>query len=120
MNAQEAMTKDVVTVGPEATVGEIAGLLVRHRISAAPVVSEDNRIAGIVSQTDLGHRSETGTEKKRKSAYVNLAVKDGVVELYGAVDSNEQRRALRILVEGVSGVQKVEDNVSLFPKTAAA
>ena len=66
MNAQEAMTKDVITVGPEATVGEIAGLLVRHRISAVPVVSEDNRVVGIVSQTDLGHRSETGTEKRRK------------------------------------------------------
>ena len=66
MNAQEAMTKDVITVGPETTVGEIAGLLVRHRISAVPVVSQDNRVVGIVSQTDLGHRSETGTEKKRK------------------------------------------------------
>jgi len=47
-------------------------------------------------------------------------VKDGVVELYGAVDSSEQSRALRILVEGVDGVRKVEDNVSLFPKVVAA
>ena len=66
MNAQDAMTKDVVTVGPETTVGEIATVLVRHRISAVPVVSKDNRVVGIVSQTDLGHRSETGTEKRRK------------------------------------------------------
>jgi CBS domain-containing protein len=229
MNAQDAMTRDVVTVGPQTTVGEIAGLLVRHRISAVPVVADDGRVVGIVSQTDLGHRSETGTEKRRKwwldlfadadskareyikshglkahdvmtrvivsvsknaslaevadvldthrirqvpvmddgrlagmisradlvrklaeikfaapaarpdngalqkaiweqikaqpwleSAYINLAVKDGVVELYGVVDSDDQRRALRILVEGVSGVQKVEDNVRLFPKTIAA
>jgi CBS-domain-containing membrane protein len=68
MNAQEAMTRDVITVGPEATVGEIAALLVRHRISAVPVVSDDNRVIGIVSQTDLGHRSETGTEKRRAVA----------------------------------------------------
>jgi osmotically-inducible protein OsmY len=54
-----------------------------------------------------------------KSAFVNLAVKDGVVELWGAVDSKEQRDALRVLVEGVSGVQRVEDHVTLLPKVTA-
>src|SRR5581483_572252 len=49
MNAQDAMTNDVVTVGPETTVGEIAALLVRHRISAVPVVTTDKRVVGIVS-----------------------------------------------------------------------
>jgi CBS domain-containing protein len=66
MIAQEAMSKDVVTVGLNATVREIAALLVKHRISAVPVIATDGRIVGIVSQTDLGHRSETETEKKRK------------------------------------------------------
>jgi osmotically-inducible protein OsmY len=47
---------------------------------------------------------------------VNLAVKDGVVELWGAVDSDDQRRALRILVEGVPGVKRVEGDVGLMPK----
>jgi CBS-domain-containing membrane protein len=48
------------------SVREIAALL-EHRISAVPVVSEDGRVIGIVSQTHLGHRSETDTEKRRKS-----------------------------------------------------
>jgi CBS domain-containing protein len=225
MEAQDVMTRDVVAVGPDTTVGEIAAILVRHRISAVPVVSGDGRLIGIVTQTDLAHRSETGTEKRRKwwleafadpdakareyvkshglkahdimsrhvvsvqqgdnladvadaldahrirqvpvvskgrivgmisradivrklaetraagtgpqpdngtlqkaiwkeikaqswlkSAFVNLAVQDGVVELWGAVDSDEQRQALRVLVEGVPGVREVEDNVTLFPK----
>ncbi len=55
-----------------------------------------------------------------KTSYVNLAVKDGVVDLWGAVDSEDQRRALRVLVEGVPGVTKVEDNVTLMPKVVAA
>src|SRR5512145_2272228 len=228
MKADEVMTRDLVTVGPETTVGEIAAILVRHRISAVPVVS-GTRLLGIVSQTDLAHRSETGTEKRRKwwlelfadpdakareylkshglraedvmtrfvvsvpedaslaevadvldahrirqvpvmseghlvgmisradlvrklaevavaalaarpengalqkaiwheirsqpwlkPAFINLAVKGGVVELWGAVDSEEQHRALRVLVEGVPGVQKVVDHVSLFPKVVGA
>ncbi len=229
MKAHEAMTKDVITVGPSTTVREIAALLVKHRISAVPVVSSEGRVLGIVSQTDLGHRSETDTEKRRKwwlevfadsdakarefikshgivardvmtrfvvsvsketplsevaeildthrirqvpviqdgnlvgmisrtdlvrklaeatitastarpengvlqkaiwarikqelwlqAALVNITVKDGVVELWGAVGSDDQRRALRVLVEGIEGVQRVEDNVGLLPKVISA
>ena len=227
MKAHEIMTKDVITVGPDTTVGEIAAVLVRHRINAVPVVAGGNEVIGLVSHSDLAHRSETGTERRRKwwldfltgsdtkareyvkdhglkakdvmtrcvvsvrgdadlaevadildahrirqvpvmqggrlagiisradiirklaevkvgepaarpdngalqrairdrigaqtwlnDVYVNFTVKDGVVELGGFVDSNEQRRALRVLVEGVAGVQKVEDNVRLMPKFA--
>jgi CBS domain-containing protein len=228
MKAYEAMTKDVVTVGANTPVREIAALLVRHRISAVPVVSEGGRVIGIVSQTDLGHRSETDTEKRRKwwlevfadsdskardyikshgnvandvmtrlvvsvskdaqlsevaeildthrirqvpvmedgsfvgmisradlvrklaeatitpsasrpengvlqkaiwhrikaegwvhSALVNIVVNDGVVELWGAVASDDQRRALHLLVEGVNGVRRVEDHVGLLPRVTS-
>ena len=229
MQAHEAMTKDVITVGPSTTVHEIAALLVKHRISAVPVVAKDGKVMGIVTQTDLGHRSETDTEKRRKwwlemfadsdakarefikshgivardvmtrlivsvskdaplsevaeildthrirqvpviqdgklvgmisrtdlvrklaeatitasvarpdngtlqkaiwarikqeswlqAALVNIAVRDGVVELWGAVGSDDQRRALRVLVEGVQGVKEVEDKVGLLPKAMSA
>jgi len=228
MQARDVMTRNVMTVGPEATVGEIAAILVRHRISAVPVVS-DGRLLGIVTQTDLAHRSETGTERRRKwwldvfadpdakareyvkshglraqdvmtrlvvsvpetaslaevadvldahrirqvpvmdngrlagmisradlvralaearitapaprpdngalqkaiweairsepwlnAALVNLSVKDGVVELWGAVGSQDQRHALRVLVEGVPGVKRIEDHLGLLPKVVAA
>jgi CBS-domain-containing membrane protein len=66
MKAHDAMTKNVIAVGTNTAVREIAALLVQHRISAVPVVSEEGRVIGIVSQTDLGHRSETDTEKRRK------------------------------------------------------
>ena len=65
MKASEVMTREVVAVGPDTTVGEIAAILVRHRISAVPVIS-GTQLLGIVSQTDLMHRSETGTERRRK------------------------------------------------------
>ena len=55
-----------------------------------------------------------------QAALVNITVKDGVVELWGAVGSDDQRRALRVLVEGIEGVQRVEDNVGLLPKVMSA
>jgi CBS domain-containing protein len=60
------MTRTVVTVAPNSTIPDIASLLVQHRISAVPVVTGDNQVVGIVSESDLIHRAETHTERKRK------------------------------------------------------
>lgn len=44
---------NVVTVTPAATVAEVVAILTRHRIGAAPVISEDGRLAGIISERDV-------------------------------------------------------------------
>ena len=66
MKAREIMTSNVLTVGPDATIVEIAATLLDHRISGMPVV-EDGRIIGIVSEGDLIHRDEIGTGTRRLS-----------------------------------------------------
>ena len=53
MNAAEIMTKEVVTVRADASVGEIAGLLLDNKISAVPVIDDDDYVMGIVSEGDL-------------------------------------------------------------------
>jgi len=42
---------------------------------------------------------------------LNVIVRNGVVELWGLVDSEEGRRAIRIAVENVPGVAAVKDNM---------
>jgi CBS domain-containing protein len=66
MKASDIMTRDVVTVKPETSVREIAELMTQHRISGLPVVNAGGRVVGILSESDLLHRAETGTEKRRK------------------------------------------------------
>jgi CBS domain-containing protein len=61
MRAADVMTLDVVAVGPEARVDEIARLMLDHRVSAVPVVDTAGRLLGIVSEGDLVRRAETGT-----------------------------------------------------------
>src|SRR2546425_446553 len=51
--AQDAMTKDVVTVSPEATVEETIRLLIDHRISGAPVLDNEGTLIGIVTEFQL-------------------------------------------------------------------
>ena len=66
MKASEVMATNVVTAHPHTTVKEIAELMVKHRISGVPVVDAGGKLVGILSETDLLHRAETGTEKRRK------------------------------------------------------
>jgi len=61
MNAESIMTSKVITVTPAALVREVAALLHEHRISAVPVV-ENHQIVGMVSEADLLHRYEIGTD----------------------------------------------------------
>jgi CBS-domain-containing membrane protein len=65
MRAVDVMTSGVITAGLNATVPEAAKLLAEHGISAVPVVDKDNRVIGMVSEGDLLHRAETGTERRR-------------------------------------------------------
>lgn len=67
MLAGDVMTRDVVTVGPEVPVLQIAQLLLARGISGVPVVDEDGALVGIVSEGDLLRRVELGTEKRRGS-----------------------------------------------------
>jgi CBS domain-containing protein len=65
MRAADVMTIDVVTVGPDARVVEVAETLLASRISAVPVIGERGDLVGIVSEGDLMRRSETRTERRR-------------------------------------------------------
>jgi CBS-domain-containing membrane protein len=66
MKARDIMTADVATVAPDAGVREIAALMAARRISGLPVVNSDGAVVGIVSESDLLHRVELGTEHKYK------------------------------------------------------
>lgn len=53
LKAEDIMTKDVIAVKPETTVEELARLLIKHKISGAPVVDADNQLVGVVTENDL-------------------------------------------------------------------
>ena len=65
MRAMDVMTSEVITVDENASVQAVAKLLAERGISAVPVVDKDNRVIGMVSEGDLLHRAETGTERRR-------------------------------------------------------
>ena len=76
MKALDVMTSSVISVTPETTVRDAAKLLVQHRISAMPVVDGDGQLIGMVSEGDLLHRTEIGTEKSHRSWWLELVGSD--------------------------------------------
>ena len=53
MNVREVMSSDVITVGPETTLKEVASTLAEHHISGVPVVDEQGTVVGVVSEADI-------------------------------------------------------------------
>jgi CBS domain-containing protein len=62
MNAEDVMTADVVSVSPNHSVRHAAQLMLDHRISGLPVLDDNGRVVGIVTEGDLIRRSELGVQ----------------------------------------------------------
>jgi CBS domain-containing protein len=65
MKARDVMISPVITVTPQTSVRDVAQLFLERRISGAPVLNDDGKLVGVVSEGDLLHRSEAGTERRR-------------------------------------------------------
>jgi predicted transcriptional regulator len=53
LKAQDIMSREVITVNENATVRELATLLLSRNISGAPVVDADGKVIGVVTESDL-------------------------------------------------------------------
>lgn len=134
--AADIMTPNPLSVTEETPAGEIAEMLDKQHIRRV-FVTRDGRLVGVVSRADLlralvsppqagaGDTSDEGiyraimAEMKKQpwasTFYTTVVVKDGVVEFYGYCGTDEYRRALRVLAEGVPGVKRVEDHMVIGP-----
>lgn len=58
MRAGDIMRRDVRTIGPDATVEEVAAILAEAEFSGLPVVDQDGQVVGIVTEADLLARAK--------------------------------------------------------------
>jgi CBS domain-containing protein len=65
MNVAEVMTRNVITIGPSASILEAARLMLQHKISGLPVVDSAGNLVGILTESDFLRRRETGTQRHR-------------------------------------------------------
>ncbi len=75
MIVADIMVRNVISVGPDATVREVASLMLERRISGVPVVNDARRVLGVVSEGDLIRRPEIGTDQV-KTGWLHLFLSD--------------------------------------------
>ena len=64
MKASDVMSRNILSVGRDATIAEAIRLMLDNQISGLPVI-DAGRLVGILTEGDLLRRSETGTERHR-------------------------------------------------------
>jgi CBS domain-containing protein len=65
MKAKDVMTSPVVSVGPDDSVSQAARIMLQRHISGLPVIDQEGRLVGIVTEGDFLRRAETGTQRQR-------------------------------------------------------
>ncbi|HEY5216498.1 MAG TPA: CBS domain-containing protein [Pseudolabrys sp.] len=65
MQANDVMTRAVISVAPDATVLLAARLMLQHHISGLPVIDGSGKLVGVLSEGDFLRRQETQTQRRR-------------------------------------------------------
>ena len=92
MKARDVMTLAVFTVKPTTSVKDVARLFIERRVSAVPVVDDQGKIVGIVSEGDLVHRSEISTQRRRPW-WLDLMVRDKTLDAEEYIKAHAKRVA---------------------------
>ena len=134
-NVADVMTTNVVTVTEDAPLGRVAALMEEHGIKRVPVMRKGS-LVGIVSRADLLRAIATAklddaavedTAIRQEilarlcestgmmEAALGVTVSDGMVHLWGIVNSESERDAARVAAESVSGTKEVYDHLRVVP-----
>jgi len=130
---QEVMTPDVITVFQNTPLQDVVTVMERHRIKRVPVLSGE-KLVGIISRANLvqalARLAEEATpsrpddetmrtrilndlnrERWTPQDALNVIVRNGVAELWGAIFDERERQAIKVVAENVPGIKAVRDHL---------
>ncbi|MDP9479164.1 MAG: CBS domain-containing protein [Actinomycetota bacterium] len=99
MSVKEIMTKDVVTVPLATPVREVADLLSERNVSGVPVVDDEGRVLGVVSELDVVSR-RGATAADIMSKQVISVTEDTDVDEVLHLFLNQRIRRVPVLSDG--------------------
>ncbi len=116
MNAEHVMTRDVISIGPDATVMQAARLMLQHHISGLPVIDKDGNLVGVLSEGDFLRRRETKTERHRSRWLEFLMGPGRIAAEYTHSHGRKVSEVMTKEVQSVDEVTPIEDIVDLMER----
>jgi CBS domain-containing protein len=130
---KDVMTESVISVAHDAGLDKAVGLMETNRIKRVPV-TQDRRVIGVVSRSDLLRalvgraRTDLPTVSDDRSirtaildgldkeswapmTSLNVTVAEGVVDVWGTITNDDERRAICVVAENTPGVKTVHDHL---------
>jgi CBS domain-containing protein len=128
---EEVMTQDPVTVSEDDSVATVVDLMERKRVKRLPVL-RGGKIVGIISRANLVRALVSLAQDSKTPAggdavireqilaafvaqpwapRIDVTVKDGVVDLWGTITDDRERKACLVVAENVGGVRRVRDHI---------
>jgi len=108
MKARDVMVSPVITVNENDTVRDVARILLAKHISGVPVVDRAGKLVGIISEADLLHRTEAGTERP-SSWWLSLISGDRAI-----ASEYVQSHATKVRDVMISDVQTAHPDTPLY------
>lgn len=133
----DVMTARVVTASPDTSLRDVAALLEKNGIKRVPIV-DNGKLVGLVSRANLLQAFASATKEMTvpqvednalrdqvmarlraepwaSISLLNVIVQGGKVDLWGIVDSEAEKNAIRVAAEVTPGVVAVNDNLVVRP-----
>ncbi|HET8997751.1 MAG TPA: CBS domain-containing protein [Acetobacteraceae bacterium] len=130
---RDVMTQDAITVASGAPLEDVVELMEQHRIKRLPV-TQDGKVTGVVSRADLLRALVVASRKEppvgdddrsvrerilnaldaeswAPTTSLNVTVLEGVVDLWGTITNDQERRAICVIAENTPGVKRVKDHL---------
>ena len=133
---KDVMTREVHTASPDTPLMEIADIFEEKHINRVPILSKGGDLVGLVSRANIIQAIASARPKLELSlpdaqiraklldelkhqrwTHVhrpNVTVTNGIVDLWGFVESDKGRQGVRIAAEAIPGVTAVNDHLDPF------
>jgi CBS domain-containing protein len=123
---EEVMHRSVLTISPDATVGDAARMMVINDVNRLPVTDGDGKSLGIISRLDVVAaftrpdeiiEDEIKEDLLRRVLFVdpddiNVDVTNGIVTFSGEIGTRNEARLLAELARRLDGVMNVESDLT--------
>src|SRR5580704_3928975 len=118
MLARDVMTTPVISVTPATRTRDAIELMLTHHLSGLPVLDEQGKLVGVLSEGDLIRRSELGTEKHRSRFIAFILGPGRAAHDYTKSHSRFVRGVMTEEVIAVAEDTSIEEIVGLMEKHA--